>query len=89
MEQEIVDIIHDNPRSSIVIQLSGDRGVVRIDVDERYTFDIETGSSLREVGIDPSEQAEMKKRRDLKHTIMGTNMPAKSVHTISRIGEDD
>lgn len=88
MEEEIVDIIHDNPQSSIIIQLGKDKGVVRIDVDERYTFEIDTGSDLQEVGISPSERVDMKKRRDLKHYIMGTDIPAQSVHTISRIGED-
>jgi len=88
MESEIIDIIHDNPQSSIFIQLGRDKGVVRIDVDERYAFDITMGSSLQEVGIGPSDRADMKKRRDLKHHIMGTNMPVQSIHTISRVGDE-
>lgn len=89
MESEIVDIIHDNPQSSILINLGPNRGVVRIDVDEDYTFEIDTGSDLEDVGIGPQEQAEMKKRRDLKHHIVGTSIPAHNVHTISRIGEEN
>lgn len=87
MEEEIVDIIHDNPESSIIIQLRRNRGFARIDVDERYIFEVQTGPSLREVDISPSEKAEMKKRRDLKHSLMGTDIPAREVYTISRIGD--
>ena len=89
IDEAIVDIIHDNPQSSIIIQLGRDKGVIRIDVDERYAFEIEMGSDLGDVGISSSERMDMKKRRDLKHHIMGTDIPAQSVHTISRIGEED
>lgn len=89
-QQALLDVIHENVESTILIHQMGHRDVIRIDVDEYGTFDTNTGSNLSDVRISVEEKERRKRRKDLKLKLQNAGMDhVQNVYTISRIGESD
>ena len=84
----LAEVINENPESTILIEKSRDH-VVRIDVDEYGSFDMKTGSDLREVQITSEEEERRQRRKDLKLKLSDSIEDIRQVYTISRIGETD
>lgn len=91
MKQEtLLEVVHDNPESTILIRKFGTKEVVRIDVDKYSNFDVQKGEGLSGVGIGEREKERRKSRKDLKMKLSNGGFDkVKSVHAISRINEDE
>jgi len=85
--KDIVDIIHENPEATILIEKTFPE-VVRIDVDEYGNFDSTVGKNLGDVGISEQEKERRKRRKDLKLKLSDVDN-IRQVYTISRINEED
>lgn len=86
----LLDLIHDNPESTVLVEHVKPRKVVRVDIDKHENFDIEEGETLSDVGISGEEKERRKRRKDLK--LKFSNAGITSVHqvyTISRINENE
>lgn len=87
-KETLLEIIHDNPESTILIHYFDSNKVVRIDVDEYDNFNLETGEGLTEVGISGEEKERRKRRKDLKMKLTGDGADdIREIYTISRINE--
>lgn len=87
----LVEAIHENPESTILIERVGDLGTIRIDVDKYGGFNSETGEDLADVDISPRERERRKRRKDLKLQLKNQAevKHIREVYTISRINEED
>ncbi len=89
-EETLLEIVHDNPESTILIRKFGTKEVVRIDVDKYCNFDVRKGEGLSGVGIGEREKERRKSRKDLKIKLSNGGFDnVKNVHAISRINEEE
>lgn len=89
MQQAILDLVHENPESTILIHEVNPRKVVRVDVGEyENVIDIQKGDVLSDVGIDEDEKSKRKRRKDMKlHLTHNGVTGINQVYTISRVDE--
>lgn len=89
-QEKLLEVVHENPESTILIHHHGSNKVVRIDIDENENFDLTTGQGLSQVGISEREKERRKSRKDLKMALLNGGFEnIRSVYAISRINEDD
>lgn len=89
-ETALVDVVHGNPESTILIEYKGSDKVVRIDIGEHLNFDVEEGESLSGVGISEREKERRKRRKDLKLKLKNAGLDeVRDVYAISRVNEDN
>ena len=89
-ESALVDVVHDNPESTILIEYIDSDRIVRIDVNEYLSFDVEEGEGLSGVGISEREKERRKRRKDLKLKLRNAGLQGiHEVYAISRINEED
>lgn len=87
-QNTLLEIVHDNPQSTILIHKYGTDSVVRIDVDEYENFDVTNGEGLKGVGIYEKDKEKRLRRKDLKMKLSNGGFDnVKSVYAISRIDE--
>lgn len=88
MEQALVQVIHENPESTILIERVGELETIRIDVGEYGEFDTDTGEDLTELNISSRERERRKRRKDVKLKLKNAGMKhIREVYAISRINE--
>jgi len=89
-QSALVDVVQDNPESTILIEYRGSDKVVRVDIGEHLNFDVEEGEGLSGVGISERERERRKRRKDLKLKLKNAGLDeVQEVYAISRINEDD
>lgn len=85
----LIDVVQDNPESTILIEYRGSDKVVRIDIGEHLNFDVEEGEELSGVDISERERERRKRRKDLKLKLKNAGVDGiREVYAISRINED-
>lgn len=85
----LLDLIHENPESTVLVEHINPKKVVRIDIDKYENFDIEEGKTLSDVRISGEEKERRKRRKDLKLKFTNAGVTSvRQVYTISRINEN-
>jgi hypothetical protein len=88
--EAFLNLIHDNPQSTVLVEHINPKKIVRVDVGEYGSFDIEEGETYPDVGISGEEKERRKRRKDLKLQLSSAGADAvHQVYTISRINEQD